>query len=52
MNVTAHPAKMEERAQISRTNTRAPVYQDILGLTVNQASRYYGMGRGLFFVGI
>ena len=31
MNVTAHPAKMEQRATTWRINTRALVYQDIQG---------------------
>ena len=52
MNVTAHPAKMGQRATTWRINTRALVHQDIEVLTVNRVSTYYGMGRELCFAGI
>ena len=40
MNVTAHPAKMEQPATIWRINTCALASQDTLVLTVNQVSTY------------
>ena len=40
MNVTAHPAKMEQPATIWKINIRAVVSQDTLVLAVNQVSKY------------
>ena len=40
MNVTAHPAKMEQPATIWKISTPALASQDTLVLTVNQVSTY------------